>query len=132
MHFVKDRKGRRTIHQEHKGETTSWSIKVANQDLKQRHKSQFFFFQAEDGIRYGRVTGVQTCALPILADGRITAYDSGNGRLLGQLKDSSGNVIRILELWGLSFGGGTPANGKTNQLFFTAGQIGRASCRERV
>src|SRR5438876_381104 len=25
-----------------------------------------FFFQAEDGIRDGRVTGVQTCALPIL------------------------------------------------------------------
>src|SRR6266508_6819551 len=26
----------------------------------------FFFFQAEDGIRDGHVTGVQTCALPIL------------------------------------------------------------------
>src|SRR5207253_3764442 len=26
----------------------------------------FFFFQAEDGIRAGHVTGVQTCALPIL------------------------------------------------------------------
>src|SRR2546430_3629908 len=26
----------------------------------------FFFFQAEDGIRYLTVTGVQTCALPIL------------------------------------------------------------------
>src|SRR5439155_11220343 len=25
-----------------------------------------FFFQAEDGIRCGHVTGVQTCALPIL------------------------------------------------------------------
>src|SRR5260370_32028749 len=25
-----------------------------------------FFFQAEDGIRYSSVTGVQTCALPIL------------------------------------------------------------------
>src|SRR5438309_8587777 len=25
-----------------------------------------FFFQAEDGIRDGTVTGVQTCALPIL------------------------------------------------------------------
>src|SRR5690625_7426284 len=25
-----------------------------------------FFFQAEDGIRDGHVTGVQTCALPIL------------------------------------------------------------------
>src|SRR5690348_17762231 len=28
----------------------------------------FFFFQAEDGIRDGRVTGVQTCALPIWSD----------------------------------------------------------------
>src|SRR6266481_9378231 len=27
--------------------------------------SVFFFFQAEDGIRDGTVTGVQTCALPI-------------------------------------------------------------------
>ena len=26
----------------------------------------FFFFQAEDGIRDRNVTGVQTCALPIL------------------------------------------------------------------
>src|SRR5438874_8469614 len=26
---------------------------------------KFFFFQAEDGIRYLYVTGVQTCALPI-------------------------------------------------------------------
>src|SRR5207253_6975217 len=26
-----------------------------------------FFFQAEDGIRDGHVTGVQTCALPIYA-----------------------------------------------------------------
>src|SRR6266487_1146450 len=29
----------------------------------------FFFFQAEDGIRDGRVTGVQTCALPISVHG---------------------------------------------------------------
>src|SRR5438046_9707938 len=27
--------------------------------------SRSFFFQAEDGIRYWSVTGVQTCALPI-------------------------------------------------------------------
>src|SRR6266487_1181204 len=34
----------------------------------------FFFFQAEDGIRDGRVTGVQTCALPIsLPDRRSPA-----------------------------------------------------------
>src|SRR5690606_40750802 len=28
----------------------------------------FFFFQAEDGIRDFHVTGVQTCALPILCE----------------------------------------------------------------
>src|SRR5262249_59725173 len=31
----------------------------------------FFFFQAEDGIRDWSVTGVQTCALPILAGGVV-------------------------------------------------------------
>src|SRR5256885_16166193 len=30
-------------------------------------KRLFFFFQAEDGIRDYKVTGVQTCALPIYA-----------------------------------------------------------------
>jgi len=30
-----------------------------------------FFFQAEDGIRGKLVTGVQTCALPILATGYV-------------------------------------------------------------
>src|SRR6267143_4390335 len=34
-----------------------------------------FFFQAEDGIRDGTVTGVQTCALPICGLERIGAHD---------------------------------------------------------
>src|SRR3989338_4662358 len=34
-------------------------MKISSVDLL------FFFFQAEDGIRDGTVTGVQTCALPI-------------------------------------------------------------------
>src|SRR5207253_3466179 len=34
----------------------------------------FFFFQAEDGIRDGHVTGVQTCALPILEQADGTAW----------------------------------------------------------
>src|SRR5690606_39769116 len=33
-----------------------------------------FFFQAEDGIRYFHVTGVQTCALPILS-GALSAVN---------------------------------------------------------
>src|SRR5690348_17680434 len=36
----------------------------------------FFFFQAEDGIRDGRVTGVQTCALPIYLDWPILNSDA--------------------------------------------------------
>src|SRR5690606_33556675 len=47
-----------------------------------------FFFQAEDGIRDFHVTGVQTCALPII-DGigrerrNATALDGGDGLLEG-------------------------------------------------
>src|SRR5688500_5756406 len=33
-----------------------------------------FFFQAEDGIRDYKVTGVQTCALPILASSRLIVF----------------------------------------------------------
>src|SRR3954464_16105308 len=39
----------------------------------------FFFFQAEDGIRDYRVTGVQTCALPISLVGS-TFRDGCHGR----------------------------------------------------
>src|SRR6266481_8242662 len=38
-----------------------------------------FFFQAEDGIRDGTVTGVQTCALPILNAG-IAWDEKGEGQ----------------------------------------------------
>src|SRR5439155_11195967 len=37
------------------------------------YMNEFFFFQAEDGIRDGHVTGVQTCALPICAGTRAHA-----------------------------------------------------------
>src|SRR5690606_40111626 len=36
----------------------------------------FFFFQAEDGIRDFHVTGVQTCALPIFNQMKLSAYIS--------------------------------------------------------
>src|SRR5207248_7376908 len=43
-----------------------------------------FFFQAEDGIRYRTVTGVQTCALPIFT----VAVDSSTGRAVSSPKVS--------------------------------------------
>src|SRR5216684_7338226 len=57
----------------------------------------FFFFQAEDGIRDVAVTGVQTCALPILVQTsgrtqREIAGDLGIGlstlvRWIGRIRD---------------------------------------------
>src|SRR5256885_12808750 len=41
----------------------------------------FFFFQAEDGIRDYKVTGVQTCALPIWSDVLAKAATSLQGTL---------------------------------------------------
>src|ERR1022692_5154185 len=47
-----------------------------------------FFFQAEDGIRYYKVTGVQTCALPI----------RDNLRRLQAARDQAGKPLNIVEL----------------------------------
>src|SRR5207253_6607330 len=46
----------------------------------------FFFFQAEDGIRDGHVTGVQTCALPICYGSRHSGLrtEPNAARLLGE------------------------------------------------
>src|SRR5256885_9957246 len=41
-----------------------------------------FFFQAEDGIRDYKVTGVQTCALPILQHARAAARFDENGAVI--------------------------------------------------
>src|SRR5882757_4822095 len=47
-------------------------------------RKEFFFFQAEDGIRDIGVTGVQTCALP------ICYYDELSGALKGRVADDFG------------------------------------------
>src|SRR5205085_5082201 len=87
----------------------------------------FFFFQAEDGIRDLTVTGVQTCALPILIGygmgdaifvfSAVAAYD----HLIG--KRDEWHIRVTNNSWGNSF-----------RLFDPADpiKIGRASCRERV
>src|SRR6266566_2336462 len=49
----------------------------------------FFFFQAEDGIRDYKVTGVQTCALPIyrIRKCRDELEDIGHDAVVGDLED---------------------------------------------
>ena len=53
--------------------------------------------------------------------GTISGFDPTTGALVGTIKNKAGKPIKINQLWGLEFGGGTAANGNTNQLFFTAG-----------
>src|SRR3712207_8811567 len=92
-----------------------------------RLKFVFFFFQAEDGIRDIGVTGVQTCALPIYPgrsglrwwrrDLRRREARRGADRLSGHHQgDRRG--------WRARHEGGPRRRGP--------GEIGRASCRERV
>ncbi len=56
-----------------------------------------------------------------LPGGTVNAFNIVTGKFLGALKDSTGKPIAIDQLWGLEFGGDTPANGAANQLFYTAG-----------
>ena len=53
-------------------------------------------------------------------DGRITAFNTSSGAVLGQLTDTHGTPIAIDGLWALIFGNGANA-GSTNTLFFSAG-----------
>src|SRR5256885_15339386 len=101
-----------------------------------------FFFQAEDGIRDYKVTGVQTCALPISA--RVAWTPTGN---------NVPDYPKLAQLWWKNVaqavtGEKTPQGAMDNlaeemdqvmSRLQRAGmahcapkQIGRASCRERV
>src|SRR5690606_39759911 len=84
-----------------------------------------FFFQAEDGIRAFHVTGVQTCALPILVeDARLAREAGADGIVVGALQpDGSLDVEtlrRVMEAAQLPV------------TFHRAFEIGRASCRGRA
>src|SRR5690625_5691604 len=48
-----------------------------------------FFFQAEDGIRDGHVTGVQTCALPILEKYGVNTTEDVKIPYISTLKELS-------------------------------------------
>src|SRR5688500_20347870 len=77
-----------------------------------------FFFQAEDGIRYYKVTGVQTCSLPISLPSRSRLRPLRWPGLVAQLL-CAGNPARSIRRL-------------RPHSAFSRREIGRASCRERV
>ena len=52
----------------------------------------------------------------------INAFDATTGKFLGAMKDTNGKPIKLNNLWGIAFGGGSASNGATNELFITVGQ----------
>lgn len=54
-------------------------------------------------------------------NGTINAFNFVTGQFVGTVRGTNGKNIVIDQLWGIEFGGGTKNNGRTNQLFFTAG-----------
>src|SRR5256885_6962665 len=87
----------------------------------------FFFFQAEDGIRDYKVTGVQTCALPISAEltHRAILYVILHHALKIKLYCICDQLDRRL----------VQVNAVCScdeRQWMNLQEIGRASCRERV
>src|SRR5256885_5938686 len=89
-------------------------------------ESIFFFFQAEDGIRDYKVTGVQTCALPIyMSSGIGQTRDASNWWFGAQIMPK--NVEALFDIIN------TELSAVFNSKVLEADiEIGRASCRERV
>src|SRR5260370_25868200 len=87
----------------------------------------FFFFQAEDGIRDSSVTGVQTCALPIsmIICRRLMKI---RPRHCPSRAFSMSEHYLAVDPWPASVRRGRRLVQKEKRR----GQIGRASCRERV
>src|SRR5207237_5919980 len=88
----------------------------------------YCLFQAEDGIRYSSVTGVQTCALPILFRENTEGMYANIG---GQLRRGTSDEIAINEEINTRKGVERIVVAAF-EYARRAKKIGRASCRERV
>src|SRR5690348_10448780 len=101
-------------------------------------RSRWAPYQAEDGIRDGRVTGVQTCALPIFnrtetdgydAFGRLTSRTDQYGNTTSVTYDRLGRMLTSSDVFGNVNATTYDAYSRT---LTSTDEIGRASCRERV
>src|SRR5207253_3622493 len=88
-----------------------------------------FFFQAEDGIRDGHVTGVQTCALPICRFG-FGSHDLV--RVRSNELPADGALLHVGIVGGRRRTVVPIGRCRRRDRRRAVVEIGRASCRERV
>src|SRR5256885_9600644 len=91
-------------------------------------RTPYFFFQAEDGIRDYKVTGVQTCALPI-SEGAFLHHAALAYRHVGI--QEHGQRLRPRLPLAAALRVVVPVE-VADLVRAVVGEIGRASCRERV
>lgn len=70
---------------------------------------------------FGPLSNTLLVSNNVTNSGTINAFNALTGQFVGPVKDVNGKSLHIDQLWGIAFGGGTPANGGRNELFFTAG-----------
>src|SRR5256885_5960958 len=87
----------------------------------------FFFFQAEDGIRDYKVTGVQTCALPISSRPSTNCCEDITRSTAVRISAPIAAYCAERSSCGTGSSGEAICGCAVMAL-----QIGRASCRERV
>src|SRR5439155_12811465 len=94
------------------------------------YPDEVFFCQAEDGIRDGHVTGVQTCALPISSRHGVARLECFSKTTF----ESSDAMPRCGERWETA--SGCPRSASRSRSRWpprcARSKIGRAACRERV
>ncbi|MGA9639845.1 MAG: TIGR03118 family protein [Terriglobales bacterium] len=59
--------------------------------------------------------------------GTINGFNLSTGAFVGTVSTAAGKPIKINQIWGIEFGGGSSENGNTNQLFYTAGPKNNAN-----
>src|SRR2546430_8190917 len=108
---------------------SEWIRSSSHRSRKTSSRGVVFFFQAEDGIRDLTVTGVQTCALPISLSlvAMLMATLFAPGPALAAQADAASTSTRARLAAEI-----LRSHRITLATVHASGEIGRASCRERV
>src|SRR3712207_7653679 len=117
-----------------RGNSIMLSVASVDPENRTRTSPRVFFFQAKGGIRVIGVTGVQTCALPIYEAVEDRLQTRGQARPPVRRRQPRGSGMAHPALRGARVVGPARIGVHLRAVGegHLVGEIGRASCRERV